>query len=149
MCILLVHIHTVIHKINNTPVTPTPCKIGPLLKNSNILTQQCARNPSISQKYNRHPTSNISEHHISYIKTAYNKEFWSKIHLKTNTSLHPDTLNLPTVTPITTVEMNRLLRQKIFSRLFSTKYTMRNISIYKPIALQYKSINCKNVKNHS
>jgi hypothetical protein len=37
-----------------------------------------------------------------------------------------------------------MLREKIFSHLFSTKFTILTTSIHTPIALQYKLIKCKN-----
>jgi hypothetical protein len=37
-----------------------------------------------------------------------------------------------------------MLREKTFSHIFSTQFTILTTSIHTPIALQYKLINCKN-----
>jgi hypothetical protein len=51
---------------------------------------------------------------------------------------------MPTVISVTTVKINRLLREKILSHPLSTTFAIQITYIHAPITLQYKLINCKN-----
>jgi hypothetical protein len=67
-------------------------------------------------------------------------------------SLLPHTLQLPTVTSITTVKINRLFRKKR-RKTYPLIHIPQNLqhkmaSIHTPITLQNKLVNCKN-ENYS
>ena len=63
--------------------------------------------------------------------------------LPINIRLLPYSLHLATITLITTVKISRLLREKIFSYLISTKSTIWMTSVHTQITLEYKLIKCK------
>jgi len=91
-----------------------------------------------------HLTSNSSGYHISYLATAYNKESKHSSVQRWKYKPLSYTIHLSPITSITTIKIKRMLREKIFSHLLSTKFTILTTSIHTPIALQYKLTNYRN-----